>query len=181
MEKVTNSKNDRTILYAILGLSVVVFGLVAYLYALPPADSLPSFARNLPFLNAVINGTCSVLLLISLLAIRNKKVTLHKRLNILTFVLSCIFLLSYVTFHSFGVETKFPEDNGLRPLYLFILLSHILLAAVVLPLVLYSFFLGLRGKYEKHRKWARRTWPVWFYVTVTGVVVYLMISPYYAF
>jgi putative membrane protein len=116
-----------------------------------------------------------------LIAIKNKKISLHKKLNITTFLLSSVFLVLYIIFHAFGVETKFPDDNPLRPFYLVILITHIILAATVLPLVLVSLFLGLTGKIERHKKVSRFTFPIWLYVTVTGVVVYLMISPYYQF
>lgn len=173
--------SDKGILRNIFILSAVVFLLIVFLYNLPQADHVPAFVKMLPRFNAIINGTCTILLLVSLYCIKKRKITLHKKLNILTFCLSSLFLLSYVTFHSFGVETKFPADNPLRPLYLFILLSHILLAAIVLPLVLLSFHRGLKGQVEKHRKLTRWSFPIWLYVTFTGVVVYLMISPYYNF
>jgi len=173
--------NDKRVFQIILVLSVVVFAVVVVLYQLPKADFIPEWAKMLPTLNALLNGTCSVLLLTSLAAIRRKNIALHKRLNITTFALSALFLVSYIIFHSFGVETAFPKDSPIRPIYLFILISHIILAAVVLPLVLISFYLGLGGKVELHRKVSRFTFPVWLYVTVTGVVVYLMISPYYSF
>jgi putative membrane protein len=173
--------NDKKIFRYIIALSVVVFGVVVVLYMLPKAENMPEWVKFLPTLNATINGTCSVLLLASLYAIKNKKVQTHKKLNITTFVLSSLFLVSYIIFHSFGVETKFPADNPLRPLYLFILITHIILAAVVLPLVLITFYFGLTAKYQKHRKIGRWSFPIWLYVTITGVVVYLMISPYYQF
>ena len=173
--------SDRNIFRGILVLSAVVFLLVVFLYNLPQADHVPPFVKILPRLNAIINGTCTILLLISFYCIKKRKIELHKKLNILTFVLSSVFLLSYVTFHSFGIETKFPAGNPVRPLYLFILLSHILLAAIVLPLVLLSFHRGLKGQVEKHRRLTRWSFPIWLYVTFTGVVVYLMISPYYNF
>ena len=172
---------DKTVFRIIMALSVLVFGVVVVLYTLPKQDFIPEWAKQLPLLNATINGTCSALLIASLLAIKNKKTELHKRLNITTFVLSSLFLVSYIVFHSFGVETRFPVDNPIRPVYLFILLTHIILAAMVLPLVLVSFYLGLTSKIEKHRKVSKFTFPVWLYVTVTGVVVYWMISPYYEF
>jgi putative membrane protein len=172
---------DKRVFQVIMLLSVVVFGVVTMLYSLPKQEGIPNWARTLPLLNALINATCSVLLLVSIWCIKNKKVQWHKRLNITTFILSSLFLVSYIVFHSFGVETKFPIDSPIRPLYLFILLSHILLAAIVLPLVLVSFYFGLSGKLDLHRKVSRFTFPVWLYVTVTGVVVYLMISPYYEF
>ncbi len=173
--------NDKTIFKIIIAISVVVFGVIVVLYNLPKAEVVPDFVKYLPTLNACINGTCTVLLLISYYSIRNKKVELHKKLNILTFILSALFLVSYILFHSFGIETKFPADNALRPVYLFILLTHILLAAIVLPLVLISFYLGLTNQIAKHRKLTRFSFPIWLYVTSTGVIVYLMISPYYNF
>ncbi|MFC2175973.1 DUF420 domain-containing protein [Bacteroidota bacterium] len=173
--------NDRKAFKWIMVLSIVVFAAIVVLYSLPKQQNIPDWAKMLPTLNALINGTCSALLVVSFISIKNKRVQLHKRLNIATFVLSCVFLLSYVVFHSFGVETAFPKDNSMRPFYLVILLSHILLAAIVLPLVLISFYLGLTGNTEKHRKVSRFSFPVWLYVTVTGVIVYLMISPYYSF
>lgn len=173
--------NDKRVFQLIMLLSVAVFGVIVLLYSLPKQDSIPEWAKLLPTLNAILNGTCSLLLVTSLYCIRNKKVQLHKRLNITTFVLSSLFLVSYIVFHSFGVETTFPADDPIRPIYLFILLTHIVLAALVLPLVLVSFYLGLTGKVERHRQVSKFTFPVWLYVTVTGVVVYLMISPYYQF
>lgn len=173
--------SDKKVFRIILILSIVVFAVVVVLYSLPKQDAIPEWAKLLPTLNASLNGSCSVLLLVSFWAIKNKKVTLHKQLNITAFVLSSLFLVSYIIFHSFGVETKFPDDNPLRPVYLFILLTHIILAAIVLPMVLTSFYFGLQGKIDQHRKVSKFTFPVWLYVTVTGVVVYLMISPYYQF
>src|SRR5688572_22640271 len=173
--------NERTILRAIFVVSAVVFLTILFLGLLPKADSIPSYVKWLPTLNAFINGTCSVLLLTSLYFIKKKDIQTHKKLNILTFGLSSIFLLSYVTFHSFGIETKFPADNPLRPYYLLILISHIILAALVLPLVLLSFYYGLTNKVQTHRRLTRWSFPIWLYVTVSGVIVYLMISPYYEF
>lgn len=173
--------NDKRVFQIIIVLSVVVFAVVVVLYSLPKQDFIPEWAKQLPLFNACINATCSVLLVTSLVAIKKKKIDLHKRLNITTFVLSSLFLVSYIVFHAFGVETRFPVDNPVRPFYLFILLTHILLAAIVLPMVLVSFYLGLTGKIDQHRKVSKFTFPVWLYVTVTGVVVYLMISPYYEF
>lgn len=173
--------NDKKVFQGIMALSVFVFAVVVVLYSLPKQEVIPSWVRFLPMINAIINGTCSILLVYSLYSIRNKQVELHKRLNLVTFVLSSLFLVSYIVFHAFGVETKFPEDNPIRPFYLIILLTHILLAAVVLPLVLVSFYLGLTKKFETHRKVSKFTFPIWLYVTASGVIVYLMISPYYRF
>ena len=148
---------------------------------IPAPAEIPAFIYKLPLLHAITNGTCSLLLIISYMSIRRKRVTLHKRLNVTAFLLSALFMASYVTYHYMAPETPFPSDNPLRPLYLFILSSHIILAAVVLPLILLSFYHGLKNNVAKHRKLTRWSFPIWLYVTVTGVVVYLMISPYYQF
>jgi putative membrane protein len=174
-------ENEKAILNAIYVFSGVVLLLVLALGMLPQADHIPPFVKWLPRFNAAVNATCSVLLVISYIQIRKKNIQLHKKINLVTFVLSALFLLSYVTFHSFGIETRFPADNPIRPYYLFILITHIILAAVVLPLVLLSFYYGLTNKIKTHRKLTRWSFPIWLYVTVTGVVVYLMISPYYRF
>lgn len=173
--------NEKKILKAIYVISAIVFLVVLILGMLPRAENTPQFIRFLPTLNAFLNGTCCILLVISYIQIRRKNIGMHKRLNLTAFILSTLFLVSYVTFHSFGVETRFPVDNPMRPFYLAILISHIILAAVVLPLVLISFYLGLTGKIDAHRKITRWSFPIWLYVTFTGVVVYLMISPYYNF
>lgn len=172
---------ERNILRFIYALSAVVLLAVVGIYNLPRAERIPDFVRHLPRLNATINAMCTILLVVSFLAIKRGRVTLHKRLNVTTFVLSTVFLLSYVTFHTFGVETRFPRDNPWRPFYLAILLSHIVLAATVLPLVLVAFYRGLSGQVARHRAIAKWAYPIWLYVTTTGVVVYWMIEPYYRF
>lgn len=173
--------NDKTALRLIWSLSAAILLAVLVIYNLPKADHIPGFVPFLPRLNALLNSTCTVLLLVSLAAIRKGRVNLHRRLNITTLALSTLFLLSYVTFHTFGVETRYPADHPLRPIYLAILISHILLAMVVLPLVLITFYRGLVGPADRHRAIARWAFPVWLYVTITGVIVYMMISPYYRF
>ncbi len=162
-------------------ISSVVFLLVVFLSQLPKAETIPEWAKALPVLNAFLNGITTIILLVSLYFIKKKKIVIHKRLNLLACSLSAIFLLSYVTFHSFGVETRYPADNPFRPLYLFILITHIILAAIVLPLVLISLYRGLTNQVQAHRKIVRWSFPVWIYVTITGVIVYLMISPYYQY
>ncbi|WP_317899117.1 DUF420 domain-containing protein [Aurantibacillus circumpalustris] len=160
---------------------------------IPHPDVFPSFIYKLPALNAFLNGTCSVLLLISLWAIKNRNIQLHKKLNLTAFALSTLFLLSYVTAHYFIPDTKYGDVDhdgvmsaaesaavsGIKPVYVVILLTHIFLAIVVLPMVLLSFYYGLTDQREKHKKLTRFSYPIWLYVTVTGVVVYLMVSPYY--
>ena len=173
--------NEKSILRVIYAISAVLLAAVVVIYNLPKADHIPAFAPYLTRLNALLNTICSALLVFSFLAIKRGRVQLHKRLNLTTFALSTIFLLSYVTFHTYGVTTLYPKDSPWRPLYLAILLSHILLAAVVVPLVLVAMYRGLAGHVAQHRAIAKWTFPVWLYVTTSGVVVYLMISPYYRF
>jgi len=174
-------KNERKILKGIFILSGIILLAIIILGMLPRAEHVPSYVRFLPMLNAFINANCAVLLLTSLYFIKQKNIAMHKKINIITFVLSSIFLLSYVTFHSYGIETRFPANNPIRPFYLAILKSHIILAAIVLPLVLLSFYYGLTNKIKTHRKLTRWSFPIWLYVTITGVIVYLLISPYYNF
>jgi len=189
--------SDKFIFRLIIGISIFVFLVVVILNRkiIPVTIEIPSFVYFLPKLNAIINGTCSVLLLISLYFIKNKNITAHKRTNIITFMLSSLFLVSYIMFHYFAPETKFGDLNhdgilslqeltasgNLRYVYYVILITHIVLAAGVLPLILLSFFRGLKMQVQRHKKLVRWTFPIWLYVTVTGVVVYMMISPYYNF
>lgn len=183
MKDVLNQYNEKAVFRFVLSLSIIVFILVVILDSkvLPRPAQMPEFAKFLPTLNALLNGTCTVLLVASFRAIKKKDIATHRKLNLITFVLSTLFLLSYVTYHWMADDTKFPADNPLRPIYLTILISHIILAAVVLPLVLISFWYGLTNQVAKHRKITRWSFPIWLYVTTTGVIVYLMISPYYNF
>ncbi|NQY67114.1 MAG: DUF420 domain-containing protein [Flavobacteriales bacterium] len=175
------NKEDNLIWKVVLVLSVVVFGVVVLLYNLPQQSEIPTFIFSLPKINALINATCSILLLISVYSIKNRKVAIHKALNLTTFGLSALFLVLYITYHSFGIETKYPADAPFKMVYYFILITHIILAGLVLPLILMSFYFGLKGKIDQHRKITKWSFPIWLYVTVTGVVVYLFISPYYNF
>ena len=175
------NQQEKNIFRFIMIFSIVIFAVITYLASLPKAEVIPSYAIWLPRINAILNGTASVLLMFSFYFIKNKKVQIHKRLNITAFLLSSLFLVSYVWFHSFGIKTIYPADSPIRPVYLTVLITHIILAALVLPLVLLTFYLGITMKVERHRKLARWTFPIWLYVTVTGVIVYLMISPYYRF
>jgi putative membrane protein len=177
---------EKTTFRLILALSLVVFTVIAVLQMnvfniFPDKSAIPSWVLNLPALNATINATCSVLLLLSLYFIKKKQIAVHKKLNITTFVLSSLFLVSYIIFHSTGIKTSYGGTGFIRYIYYFILITHIILAAVVLPLVLFSFQRGLQMQVEKHKRLVRWSYPIWLYVTVSGVLVYLMISPYYQF
>jgi len=190
-----NQLSEKRVKIIIYSTTVAVCALVVVLNQkwIPHPDSFPHFIYSLPKLNAFLNGSCSILLLFSLWAIKNKNIERHKKLNISAFILSVLFILSYVTAHYFIPDTKFgdlnhdeimsPEESnmvsGIKPLYVIILLSHIFLAVAILPMVLLSFYYGLTDQREKHKKLTRFSYPIWLYVTVTGVIVYLMIAPYY--
>ena len=190
-----NQLSEKKVKIIIYSTTVAVCALVIVLNQkwIPHPDSFPHFIYSLPKLNAFLNGSCSILLLFSLWAIKNKNIERHKKLNISAFILSVLFILSYVTAHYFIPDTKFgdlnhdeimsPEESntvsGIKPLYVIILLSHIFLAVAVLPMVLLSFYYGLTDQREKHKKLTRFSYPIWLYVTVSGVIVYLMIAPYY--
>ena len=189
---------DKFIFRFVAAVTVFVIAVVILLnrHLIPGPETPPAFTPYLPLLNAFLNGTCSILLLVSLYNIRKGNVTTHKRLNILTFCLSSIFLVSYILFHYLMRKDIIYGDvdgdgilsaneaaaaGGLRTLYLSILIPHIILAAGVLPLILLSFYRGLQMQVEKHKKLVRWAFPIWLFVTISGVVVYLMISPYYHF
>ncbi|MGB4775574.1 MAG: DUF420 domain-containing protein [Daejeonella sp.] len=178
--------NDKLIFRLIIGLSVFVFAVVVLLQSkvlnlFPDKNVIPAWIFFLPKLNAIINGTCTILLLASLYCIKRRNISAHKKLNILTFILSSLFLVSYIIFHATGIITTYGGIGIIRTIYYFILITHIVLAAIVLPLVLFSFNSGLQMQVAKHRKLVRWAFPIWLYVTVTGVIVYLMISPFYTF
>mgnify|MGYP003552769188 FL=1 len=147
----------------------------------PDKNLIPSWVFLLPGLNALLNGTCTILLLLSLYFIKLKRIDMHKRLNVITFILSSLFLVSYIIFHATGIRTTYGGQGAIRVVYYFILITHIILAAVVLPLVLLSFQKGIQMQVESHKRLVRFSYPIWLYVTVTGVIVYWMIAPYYSF
>jgi putative membrane protein len=173
--------NDKIFFILSIVVSVIVFAVVVVINVIPRPDFVPSFVHYLPLLNASLNGTCSVLLIASFYFIKQKNILVHKKINITAFFLSALFLISYILYHYFSIEVKFPADNPLRPFYLIILLTHILCASLILPFILMSFYRGLNMQVDKHKKIVRWTFPIWLYVTITGVIVYLMISPYYTF
>jgi putative membrane protein len=112
-------------------------------------------------------------------AVKNKKYALHRKLMFSSLVLSILFLVSYIAHHLLAGETKFGGEGVIRIVYLLILFTHIFLAAIILPFILFTAYRALTGEFAAHTKLARYTWPLWFYVAVTGPVVYLLISPYY--
>lgn len=175
--------NPKAIQRFVWTLSIAVPALVVVLFLLPPAEGLSEATLRkvywLPRLNAILNATAFVCLMVSFFSIRQGRVARHRALNTAALALSALFLISYVTFHMLTESTKYGGEGPIRTVYFFILISHILLSAGIVPLALFSYARGLMGDVERHRSIARITMPIWLYVTATGVIVYLMISPFY--
>lgn len=133
----------------------------------------------LPPIYATINGITAIVLVIAVIAIKNKNRKLHEQLIKFAITLSVLFLVLYVAYHMTSDSTKFGGDGTIKYVYYFILITHIILSVVVIPFVLITFVRGITNDIERHKKIAKITFPLWLYVAVTGVIVYLMISPYY--
>jgi Predicted membrane protein len=187
-------KNDRRAKIFIWLVSIIVFVAIAVLSRVKLNVDLGFDPHLFAKANAFINSAVTLLLLVGLWSVNQKKYLLHKRIMIAAIILSTVFLISYICHHLFAGETKFGDvdHNGivsadektlagsLRIVYYFILGTHIPLAGIILPFILFTAYRSLTGEYEKHKKLARITYPIWLYVAVTGVMVYLMISPYYS-
>jgi len=132
-----------------------------------------------PALNASLNGASAILITTGRALIRRQKVRLHRACMITAVVTSSLFLVSYLYYHAHVGSVRFPGQGWIRPVYFAILISHTLLAVVVVPMILFSLSYGLRGRFDRHRRIARWTYPVWLYVSVTGVVVYIMLYQIY--
>lgn len=179
-ERPLRTHSERALWIGIAGLSALVAGLVAALAVFPQALRVEGLdVSALPRFHAILNGTTAVLLTCGYLAIRRGRRTTHLRLMSLSFALSCLFLLSYVIHHSTAPKASFGGVGWTRPAYFFILITHVSLAPVLVPLALFTLSRAIRGELPKHRRLARWTLPVWMYVAATGVLVYLMMAPYY--
>ncbi|HEX6914797.1 MAG TPA: DUF420 domain-containing protein [Chitinophagaceae bacterium] len=174
-------RNDRLAKQLIGIFSFVVFAVIVALGKLPRVEVNLGFDPHIfAAANAVINSTVAVVLVAAYIAVRRQQYLLHKRLMFAAMYLSVVFLVSYIAHHLLAGETKFGGAGAIRYVYFILLSTHILLAAVILPFILFTVYRGLTGEYVKHRKLARYTWPLWLYVAISGPLVYLMISPYYA-
>lgn len=171
---------DRSINLVIGVISIAVPLVVLLLFYIKPPDVKVGFdLRILPALNASLNFTTAVLLITGYYFIRNKKRRIHKICMITAFCFSALFLVFYVIYHALTAPTLYGGQGTIRSIYFFILITHIILAAAILPLILITLTRGLQERFDKHRKIARWTFPLWLYVAITGVVVYWMLSPYY--
>lgn len=130
---------------------------------------------DLPALNASLNGLSAILLTAGLVFIKRGEKTAHRNCMVAAFVVSTVFLVSYLTYHAQIGHTSFQDPAWFRPIYLAILIPHVLLAALIVPMILATFWFAVRGTFEKHRKIAKWTWPLWMFVSVTGVIIYLLL------
>ncbi len=186
-------KNDKAARFLIWSVSIIVFGAVAFLSGIKLNVNLSFDPHIFAEFNAVVNSCVAVLLVAALVAVRKKQYLLHKKIMIAAIILSVLFLISYICHHLFSGETRFGDLNhdgilspdekilagSLRYVYYAILITHIPLAGIILPFILFTAYRALSADYRKHKKLAKITWPIWLYVAISGVVVYLLISPYY--
>ncbi|MDV3308509.1 MAG: DUF420 domain-containing protein [Cyclobacteriaceae bacterium] len=160
----------------IIALSVLIPITIAVLFRVKIEGYDTSF---LPPIYATINGITAILLVTAWIAIRSKRIMLHRRLMKTCLALSACFLIMYVVYHMTSDSTPYGGTGWIRSVYYFVLISHIVLSVAVVPLVLLAFSRAISGDFERHRALARFAFPVWLYVAVSGVIVYLMISPFY--
>ena len=156
--------------------AVIAVALLALVYRGAPAGPEPPWVAWLPFVNAFFNGLSAICIVAGVLAIRRRRRDVHQRWMLSALASSGVFLISYVTYHAFHGDSTFLGQGAIRPIYFVILISHILLSVVVLPLVLSTVYLSLSGRFPAHRRLARWTFPIWLYVSVTGVVVFAMLQ-----
>ena len=176
-----NYRTPPSIIATIIGISAVASLFLAWLvYYHPPIDAAGTHLTFLPALDAVLNALCAIFLLIGFNYIRSRKITAHRNSMFAAFIVSSAFLVAYIANHVLHGDMLFPTaPPTARFIYLWILLlPHIFLAVVALPMILITFFLSLTGRFPAHRKLARWTFPVWLYVSVSGVVVYAMLAAY---
>jgi putative membrane protein len=187
-------KNDKLARLLIYTVSFVVFAVVTILSRVQLKVDLGFNVHVFAFINAILNSMVSVALIAAMIAVKQRNYQLHKNIMLVAIVLSVLFLVSYITHHLLSGDTKFgdADHNGIlsaveiaavssvRYFYYIMLATHIFLAAVILPFILFTAYRALIGEYPAHKKIARYTWPLWLYVSITGVLVYIMISPYYS-
>lgn len=190
----TLQKNDKKARILIYAVSIVVFITVVLLSRFKLDVDLGFDVHLFAKANAIINSLVAILLVVGLFMAKQQKFETHKKIMLTAILLSVLFLLSYIGHHLLAGDTRYGDINhdgllsidekllagNMRTVYYFILITHIPLAAIILPFILFTAYRALIGEYDKHKKLVRITWPVWFYVAVSGVVVYLMISPYYS-
>lgn len=177
--KMENQNNSLKSLWLyISGISLVIFAfLVWWIYGRETADSSGlAWVSALPYLNSGLNSLTAILLCFGVAAIKKGNKILHRNIMITAGVVSALFLVSYLTYHHFQGDTKFMGTGLVRPVYFFILISHIILSMIQVPLILGTFYLAFTKKWATHKKVAKVTFPIWLYVSVTGVLVFIFLK-----
>jgi len=172
-------KNDKLAYILIFTVSIVVFAAVVFLKKVTINWNLGFDKHIFARLNALVNSFVVLFLLGALFAVKDKRYRTHKNLMLWAIGFSVLFLISYICHHLFTGETTYGGSGLPKLVYYFILITHIVLAGIILPFILFTAYRGLTADYHRHKKLARITWPLWLYVAITGVVVFFMISPYY--
>lgn len=170
--------NPRAFMIANAGISTAALGFLFWLIYLRQGGGESQSLAFLPAVNAGLNATTTVLLLRGWFAIRAGNRKLHAFCMKSAFIVSALFLGCYILYHSAHGDTKFPGQGAIRPVYFFILITHIVLSMAVLPMILGTFYQALTGRFEKHRKWAKWTLPIWLYVSLTGVLIFFLLKAY---
>ncbi|MCC5913234.1 MAG: DUF420 domain-containing protein [Balneolaceae bacterium] len=152
--------------------------LVWLIYFRETADTTAPWVSNLPALNALLNSVSTVLIILGFVAIKKRQFVKHMKLMLTAFITSSLFLISYLVYHHYIGHTTFPGEGLIRPIYFFILISHIILSAFVVPLVLTSYYFAFAGKFKTHRRVSKWTFPIWLYVSITGVVIFFILNAY---
>ena len=172
-------KNDRKAAVIIYSVSFIIFAVIVSLGRINLNVDLGFDPHIFAAVNAIINTLVALLLIAGIVSAKNKNFKAHRQIMLTAMMLSVFFIISYICHHLFAGDTKFGGAGAIRYIYYSILITHIFLAAIILPFILFTAYRALVGENERHRRLAKITWPIWFYVAVTGPVVYLMISPYY--
>lgn len=176
VSQATRPSGTRGAIAGILGISTVATLFLLWLiYLHPAADAAGTRFAFLPALNAVFNGLSAVALVIGFTFIRARRIAAHRKSMFVAFLFSTLFLIGYIAHHALHGDVRYPVHAALRTFYLWLLGTHIVLATVVLPMILITFFFSLTGRFRQHRKIARWTFPIWLYVSVTGVITYVML------
>ena len=177
---VNEARTPLSVVAAILAVSLAASLMLFWLvYVHPPSDVTGTHLLFLPALNALLNGLSAVALTVGFLFIRAKNIAAHRASMFTAFIFSTLFLVSYITNHALHGDMHFHGEGAVRPFYFTLLISHIGLSMIALPLILVTFFLSLTGRFPIHKRVARWTFPIWLYVSVTGVIVYAMLASFH--
>ena len=172
------SESARGAWYAIGALSILVAAFLIWLIYFKGREAAPDWIASLPAANATFNSLSALCLIGGYINIRRKRIAIHKRFMLSAATFSALFLVSYITYHYFHGDTHFPGQGWIRPVYFFILITHIGLSMVALPIIFATLFFALTSSFQRHRKIARWTFPIWLYVSVTGVLVFAILRAY---